>query len=73
MADDKVSTRDHVEAGIATEAVAPEHPCPVCGKGMKDNNTKESKDAGQDLRICSSRPCRAKADWASGVAVLLNN
>jgi hypothetical protein len=70
---DKVSSTDHVDADLPTEVTPPEHPCPVCGKAMKDANTDESKEAGKDLRICSSRPCRAKADWSSGTGVLLNN
>lgn len=47
----------------------PEHPCPECGKEMKDDNTHESKAAGLDVRICSSKACRARADWATGKAV----
>lgn len=63
---DNVSSTDHVTADMPTEAVAPEHACPKCGKAMKDANTKESKEAGQDLRICSNRACRHKMDWAAG-------
>ena len=73
MADDKCSSIDHVEAGISTVATAPEHPCPLCGKAMKDASTEESLKAGQQLRICSSPACRAKADWSSGSGVLINN
>ena len=73
MAKDKVSSTDQVEAGIVTKVVLPEHPCPLCGKAMKDNNTQEDVEAGKNLRICSARPCRAKADWTSGTGVLLNN
>lgn len=70
MSDDKISApTDYVDAGLSTEAVPAEHPCPKCGKAMKDANTDETKEAGQDIRICSSRPCRTKADWASGKAV----
>lgn len=68
---DKVSPIDYVEAGISSAAVAPTHGCPKCGKAMKDANTKESKKAGKDLRICSNRDCRTQADWTSGSAVLL--
>lgn len=68
---DKASATDYVEAGLSSVAVAPQHGCPTCGKAMKDANTEDSREAGQDLRICSNRACRAKADWASGFAVLL--
>jgi len=70
---DKVSSTDYVEADLPTEVVAPKYPCPVCGKEMKDASTEDDKEAGKSIRICSSRPCRAKADWTSGSAVLLNN
>lgn len=50
----------------------PEHPCPQCGKAMKDANTVETKEAGLDLRICSSRICRARAEWSTGKAVPYN-
>lgn len=73
MAQDKASATDHVEAGLATEVVPPEHPCPVCSKAMVDNTTREDNKAGRKLRICSEPTCRAKADWTSGSAVLLNN
>lgn len=73
MAQDKVSSTDHVEAGVSTEVIAPEHPCPVCSKAMKDNNSYEDRKAGRHMRICSVEACRAKADWTSGSAVLLNN
>lgn len=73
MARDKVSSTDHVEAGLATEVVAAEYPCPLCEKPMKDNNSRETRLAGQNLRICSSRSCRATADWTTGKAVLMNN
>lgn len=62
---DNVSSTDHVTADMPTESVAPEHGCPKCGKAMKDNNTDESKEAGQDLRICSNRACRHQMDWAA--------
>lgn len=49
------------------------HSCPMCGKASKDNNTTESVEAGQDLRICASRLCRyrfdAKDEGANGVRV----
>ncbi len=70
---DMVANTDFVDAGLSTEVVAPEHPCPTCGAAMKDARTDEDKEAGRDVRICSSRACRAKADWTSGSAVLLNN
>jgi len=70
---DKVAATDYVEAGIHTKAVDPSHPCPLCGKAMKDNNTDETKEAGEDHRICSDRNCRAKAEWSTGKGVLLNN
>jgi len=69
---DKVSSTDYVEAGLA-EASTPEHACPTCGKAMKDANTRETKEAGKNLRICSSRSCRAVADWASGKGILIDN
>lgn len=69
---DGVSSTDHVEAGVATQVVPPEYPCPIpgCGKPMKDNSSDESKEAGRQPRICSNRNCRARADWASGTPVL---
>jgi hypothetical protein len=70
---DNFSSTDHVDAGLSTEEVVPEHPCPICGRAMKDNNTDEEREAGKNMRICSSGTCRAKADWTSGVGVLLNN
>lgn len=70
---DKVSPTDHVEAGIATEATTPAHACPVCGKAMKDANTDSTKEAGQDVRICSNRVCRAKADWSSSCSKTVNS
>lgn len=73
MSKDKVSSTDYVDADMPTQATAPEHPCPVCGFAMKDASSDEDKEAGREIRICSSRPCRAKADWTSGSAVLLNN
>ena len=69
---DKVSSTDHVQAQLSTEVVAPNYPCPLCGKETKDNNTEESREAGQDLRICSNRACRSHTDWASGRGALFN-
>ncbi len=73
MAKDKVSSTDQVEAGLVTKVVPPEYPCPICGNAMKNANTVDDRKAGKSFRVCSSRPCRAKADWASGKGVLLNN
>jgi hypothetical protein len=73
MAQDKASATDHVSAGLATEVVPPEHPCPACGKAMVDANTYEDRMASRDMRICSSESCRARADWTSGTPILLNN
>lgn len=63
---DSVGTSDKVMAGISTEVTTPEFPCPECGKATKDNNTIESHEAGLNLRICSSKSCRYKADWSTG-------
>lgn len=73
---DSASATDHVEAGLSTNVVAPEHPCPSCGKAMKDHRTKEDRDAGLDIRICSDKSCetngqRTQADWTSGSPVVL--
>jgi predicted RNA-binding Zn-ribbon protein involved in translation (DUF1610 family) len=73
-----VSSTDHVEAGLATEAVNPSFPCPKCGKETKDHNTKEDKEAGKQLRICSDRNCkvsdeRTVADWSTGQPTLQNS
>jgi hypothetical protein len=73
MAQDKASATDHVEAGLTTEATPPTHPCPVCSKATLDANTRQDNVDGRKLRICSEPSCRAKADWATGYAVLLNN
>jgi len=73
MAKDKVASTDQDEVGLITRDSAPDHPCPICGKGMKDANTQEDVEAGRNMRICSSRLCRAKANWTSGIGVLLNN
>lgn len=72
MAKDAVASIDQVEAGLSTNITIPEHSCPICGKAMKDNNSREDLEAGRDLRICSNRACRAKADWTSGVGVMLS-
>lgn len=71
---DNASATDLVEVDLSREVVPPEYPCPIpgCGKPMKDNNTDESKELGQNLRICSNRNCRSQADWASGSPVLLS-
>lgn len=63
---DKVGTTDHVAATLETEAVEPDYACPECGKAMKDANTRASKRANLDLRICSNKDCRWKADWSTG-------
>lgn len=73
---DSASATDHVEAGLSTSVVAPEHPCPSCGKAMKDARSKEDREAGLDIRICSVKTCetngqRTQADWTSGSAVLM--
>lgn len=47
---DTVGTTDSVEAGIVTEVVSPNHPCPLCGK-----ETAVSHDLG--WRSCKS--CKA--------------
>lgn len=76
MANDKASATDYVEAGLSTEVVAPNHPCPTCGKAMKDHSSDEDKEAGRHIRICSIRTCetkgqRTQADWTSGKPVIL--
>lgn len=64
---DNVGTKDIVTAGISTEVIPIKHPCLYCGSPMKDANSKATRKAGLDVRICSSRCCRAKADWSTGV------
>jgi hypothetical protein len=73
MADDKLSSTDIVHAGLSTDVVPPQYPCPACGKATKDNNTREMLSEGKHVRICSVEACRAQADWASGSGVLLGN
>jgi predicted RNA-binding Zn-ribbon protein involved in translation (DUF1610 family) len=63
---DKIGTSDHVAATLDTEATTPEHPCPECGKAMKDANTQTTKRVRLDVRICSNKNCRWKADWSTG-------
>lgn len=72
MSQDKVSSTDHVEAGLSTQVVAPEHPCPVCTKAMKDHSSYEDRMAERSIRICSIESCRAIADWTSGSPVLIS-
>jgi hypothetical protein len=67
---DKVGSTDHVEASLSTYE-PPEYPCPLCGKATKDDNTDETREADQNIRICSSRVCRAQSDFASGSGVLI--
>lgn len=74
---DTASATDYVEAGLATSVVAPNHPCPTCGKEMKDHSSDEDKEAGRVIRICAVRTCetngqRTQADWTSGSAVVLS-
>lgn len=67
---DKLAHTDTIEAGITTDAVPPEYPCPICSKATKDNNTDEDREAGKNIRICSNRNCRARVDWSSNEPVL---
>jgi hypothetical protein len=44
---------------------------------MKDHRSKEDRDAGLDIRICSDKSCetngqRTQANWTSGSAVLMS-
>ncbi len=73
MSQDKASAIDYVEAGLAADVVPPAFPCPTCSKETKDANIFQDNVDGKKLRICSDAGCRAKADWSSGSAVLLNN
>jgi hypothetical protein len=67
---DKATTTDAVSAGLVTDVIPPEHPCPKCGKAMVDHRTHEQFMARLDIRICSSEKCRTIADWTSGAPVL---
>lgn len=50
---DEASAKDHVEAGVSRDAVAPNAPCQKCGA-----ETKEDHEPG--WRVCSKRDCRHK-------------
>lgn len=63
---DKIGTADHVAATLETEVTPPTYACPECGKAMKDANTQTTKRVGLDVRICSNKNCRWKADWSTG-------
>jgi len=68
---DNTSATDYVEAGLSTEVVPPDFPCPRCGKEMGDNRTYEQRMAGMVVKICSVRACNTEADWTSGTPVVM--
>ena len=67
---DNIGSKDQTIASIDTEVVACEHPCPECGKAMKDANNPTTRRVGLDVRVCSNRNCRWKADWSTGKPVI---